>query len=63
MVCVNPQTMENDVASGRTRRLFRLRFSTKPLAPHLKRDDITYFGIPLTEMCMREFKVRACSNC
>ncbi|MGI9400950.1 MAG: 2-oxoacid:acceptor oxidoreductase subunit alpha [Rhizobiaceae bacterium] len=54
MVCVNPQTMEQDVASVESGGYF-LYDSTKLLAQHLKRGDITYFGIPLTEMCMREF--------
>ncbi len=54
MISVNPQTMEDDVASVEPGGYF-LYDSTKPLAAHLKRDDITYFGIPLTEMCMREF--------
>ncbi len=56
MVCVNPQTMEQDIADIEPGGYF-VYDNTKPLAPHLKRDDITYFGIPLTEMCMREFKV------
>ncbi|MEM7461584.1 MAG: 2-oxoacid:acceptor oxidoreductase subunit alpha [Pseudomonadota bacterium] len=56
MVCVNPQTMEQDVASVEPGGYF-LYDSTKLLAQHLKRDDVTYFGIPLTEMCMREFEV------
>ncbi|WP_425046093.1 2-oxoacid:acceptor oxidoreductase subunit alpha [Primorskyibacter sp. S87] len=56
MVCVNPQSMEKDVASVEPGGYF-LYDSTKPLAGHLKRDDITYFGIPLTQMCMREFPV------
>ena len=54
MVCVNPQSMEKDVASVEPGGYF-LFDNTKPLAPHLKRDDITYFGVPLTEMCMREY--------
>ena len=54
MVCINPQSMEKDVASVDPGGYF-VYDSTKPLAQHLKRDDITYFGIPLTEMCMREF--------
>lgn len=54
MVCVNPQSMEKDVAAVEPGGYF-LYDNTKPLAPHLKRDDITYFGIPLTEMCMREY--------
>ncbi len=55
MVCVNPQSMEKDIASVEPGGYF-LYDNTKPLAPHLKRDDITFFGIPLTEMCMREFE-------
>lgn len=54
MVCINPQSMEKDVASVEPGGYF-LYDSTKPLAQHLKRDDITYFGVPLTEMCMREY--------
>ncbi len=54
MVCVNPQSMEKDVASVAPGGYF-LYDNTKPLAQELKRDDITYFGVPLTEMCMREY--------
>ncbi|MEM7320347.1 MAG: 2-oxoacid:acceptor oxidoreductase subunit alpha [Pseudomonadota bacterium] len=54
MVCVNPQSMEKDIASVDPGGYF-LYDSTKPLAPHLIRDDITCFGVPLTEMCMREY--------
>ena len=54
MLSVNPQSMEKDVASVEPGGYF-VYDSTKPLAPHLKRDDISYFGIPLTEMCMREY--------
>jgi 2-oxoglutarate/2-oxoacid ferredoxin oxidoreductase subunit alpha len=54
MVSVNPQSMEQDVASVETGGYF-VYDSTKPLAQHLRRDDISYFGIPLTEMCMREY--------
>ncbi len=55
MLCVNPQSMEKDIASVEPGGYF-VYDNTKPLAPHLKRDDISYFGIPLTEMCMREFE-------
>ena len=55
MVCVNPQSMEKDVASVEPGGYF-LYDNTKPLAQHLRRDDITYFGVPLTEMCMREYE-------
>ena len=54
MVCVNPQSMEQDIASVEPGGYF-LYDCTKPLAQHLHRDDITYFGVPLTEMCMREY--------
>jgi 2-oxoglutarate/2-oxoacid ferredoxin oxidoreductase subunit alpha len=54
MVCVNPQSMEKDVQSVEPGGYF-VYDSTKPLAQHLKRDDIHYFGIPFTEMCMKEF--------
>ena len=54
MLCVNPQSMEKDIASVEPGGYF-VYDCTKPLAPHLKRDDIHFLGIPLTEMCMREF--------
>jgi 2-oxoglutarate ferredoxin oxidoreductase subunit alpha len=54
MLSVNPQSMEKDVASVEPGGYF-VYDSTKPLAPNLKRDDVSYFGIPLTEMCMREY--------
>lgn len=54
MVCVNPQSMEKDIQSVEPGGYF-VYDSTKPLAPHLKRDDVHYYGIPFTEMCMREF--------
>ncbi len=56
MVCVNPQSMEKDIASVEPGGYF-VYDNTKPLAPHLKRDDIHFFGIPFTEMCMREYSV------
>ena len=54
MLCVNPQSMEKDIASVEPGGYF-VYDCTKPLAPHLKRDDIHFLGIPLTEMCMREY--------
>ncbi len=54
MVCVNPQSMEADVASVDPGGYF-LYNSTKPLDARLKRDDIEFIGIPLTQMCMQEF--------
>ncbi|MCV0424193.1 MAG: 2-oxoacid:acceptor oxidoreductase subunit alpha, partial [Roseibium sp.] len=54
MVSVNPQSMEKDVQSIEPGGYF-VYDCTKPLAQHLKRDDIHYFGVPFTEMCMKEF--------
>lgn len=54
MLSVNPQSLEKDVASVEPGGYF-VYDSTKPLAHNLIRDDISYFGIPLTEMCMREY--------
>ena len=56
MVCVNPQSMAKDIASVEPGGYF-VYDSTKPLDPNLKRDDIELFGIPFTEMCMREYSV------
>jgi len=54
MVCVNPQSMRKDVDSVKPGGYF-LYDSTKPLHSELIRDDINYIGIPLMEMCIREF--------
>lgn len=56
MVCVNPQSMEKDIASVEPGGYF-IYDNTKPLSPHLNRDDIHMMGIPFTQMCMREFPV------
>jgi len=54
MVCVNPQSMKNDVASVKPGGYF-VYDSTKPLHPEFIREDIKYIGIPFMEMCIREF--------
>lgn len=54
MVCVNPQSMTEDIASVKPGGYF-MYDSTKPLHPDMIRKDLTYFGIPLMEMCNREF--------
>jgi len=54
MLCVNPQSMEKDIASVEPGGYF-VYDCTKPLAKHLMRDDIHFLGVPLTEMCMREY--------
>src|ERR1043165_5520381 len=55
MVCVNPQSMTADIASVKTGGYF-LYDSTKKLYEEGLRDDIHYIGIPLMEMCNREYK-------
>lgn len=54
MLCVNPQSMKDDIASVEPGGYF-VYDCTKPLAKTLLRDDIHFMGIPLTEMCMREY--------
>src|SRR5665213_2985236 len=54
MVSVNPQSMKNDVAAVKPGGHF-LYDSTKKLHDELIRGDISYIGIPLMEMCIREF--------
>jgi 2-oxoglutarate ferredoxin oxidoreductase subunit alpha len=54
MVCVNPQSMPDDVRSVRSGGYF-IYDSTKALHPELIRNDVTYLGMPLMEMCLREF--------
>ena len=54
MVCVNPQSMVEDVKSVSPGGYF-LYDSTKKLLPVFMRDDINYIGIPLMEMCNNEF--------
>lgn len=54
MVCVNPQSMPDDVRSVRSGGYF-IYDSTKALHPELIRSDVTYIGMPLMEMCLREF--------
>ncbi len=54
MVCVNPQSMPDDVRSVRSGGYF-IYDSTKALHPELIRNDVNYIGMPLMEMCLREF--------
>ena len=54
MVCVNPQSMPDDVRSVRSGGYF-IYDSTKALHPELIRSDVTYIGMPLMERCLREF--------
>jgi len=54
MVCVNPQSMTEDVASVRKGGYF-LYDSSKPLHKEYIRDDINYIGIPLMELSNNAF--------
>lgn len=54
MVCVNPQSMPQDVASVKPGGTF-VYDNTKPLVSSLIRDDITYIGIPMTAMANQAF--------
>lgn len=54
MVAMNPQSMASDVAAVKTGGYF-LYDSTKTLHSNFIRDDIHYLGIPLMEMCNREY--------
>lgn len=55
MVAMNEQTIKKDIASvvpgG-----YVLYDSSKPLAPDLLREDVNYLGIPLKDICLREFE-------
>jgi 2-oxoglutarate/2-oxoacid ferredoxin oxidoreductase subunit alpha len=54
MVAMNPQSMAGDVAAVRTGGYF-MYDSSKMLHSNFIRDDINYLGIPLMEMCNREY--------
>jgi len=54
LVAMNPQSMANDVASVNSGGYF-LYDSTKMLHAQFIRDDVNYIGIPLMEMCNREY--------
>ena len=54
MVCINPQSLPQDVKSVRSGGYF-LYDSTKILHPEFVREDITYIGIPMMEICLREY--------
>ena len=54
MVCVNPQSMAEDVASVKPGGYF-LYDNTKKLHPQFIREDIHYIGIPMTDMVMHQY--------
>jgi len=54
MVSVNPQSMKKDIASVKSGGYF-LYDSTKTLHSEFYREDIHFLGIPLMDICNREF--------
>lgn len=54
MVCVNPQSMAKDVASVLPGGYF-MYDSSKPLHKEFIREDVHYFGVPMTAMTMEHF--------
>jgi 2-oxoglutarate ferredoxin oxidoreductase subunit alpha len=55
VVCVNPQSMAQDVSSVAAGGYF-VYDNTRQLDMRLVRDDIVYIGLPLTDMCLTEYK-------
>ena len=55
MVCVNPQSMARDIQEVSPGGYF-IYDSTKPLDLRMMRDDIDFIGIPLTKICLEEYK-------
>jgi len=54
MVAMNPQTWDKDVASIEPGG-YLFYDSTRPVPPSKLRDDINVVGVPLTEICNREY--------
>src|SRR5260221_4619471 len=54
MVAMNPQTWDQDVASIEQDG-YLFYDSTKPMPPSKFRNDVTVVGVPLTEICNREY--------
>ncbi len=54
MVCLNPQSLAKDVDSVKSGGYF-VYDSTKFLRKEYYREDITYIGIPMMEICLREY--------
>jgi 2-oxoglutarate ferredoxin oxidoreductase subunit alpha len=55
IVAMNSQTYEKDVSEVRAGG-YLLFDSSWPLDPHLLREDITFLGVPLAQMCVENFK-------
>lgn len=54
MVCVNPQSMMQDIADVKPGGYF-IYDNSKPLHKEFIREDINYIGVPLTEIVTREY--------
>ncbi|MDX1504219.1 MAG: 2-oxoacid:acceptor oxidoreductase subunit alpha [Spongiibacter sp.] len=54
MVCVNPQSMARDIKELESGGYF-LYDSSKPLDLRMVRSDIHFIGVPLKDLCQREF--------
>lgn len=54
LVSLNPQSMKRDVESVKSGGYF-VYDSTKHLHKEFIRDDVTYIGVPMMEICMREY--------
>jgi 2-oxoglutarate/2-oxoacid ferredoxin oxidoreductase subunit alpha len=54
MVCLNPQSMKEDVACVKSGGYF-VYDNTKNLFKEFIRDDVTYIGVPMIGICMRLF--------
>jgi 2-oxoglutarate ferredoxin oxidoreductase subunit alpha len=55
MVAMNSQTYDRDIKEVRPGG-YLLYDSSWPLDPHLHREDITFLGVPLAEMCNQNFE-------
>lgn len=55
MVGMNPQSMERDILEVEKGGYF-IYDSTKPLSPALRRDDIDFIGLPLTDKCREMYE-------
>lgn len=53
-VCVNPQSMAQDIRDVEQGGYF-VYDNTKPMDLRLQRDDIQFIGLPLTEICRRAY--------
>ena len=62
MVSVNPQSFAKDVGEVEPGG-YMLYDSTKPLDLRHVRRDIHYLGIPLTDMCLREYTTLDSGSC